>query len=406
MEGIAAYAWVLVHVGVRLERGDRLLVRTPPSGVELAHHVASEAYRTGARNVDVLVDDDRLTAARVRDGSREALAEVGYEAVVLNRAAERADAFLRLSGDEGMSLPDDVDRAAFREHGRRFADATASFFGAQMSLRFPWTIAGVPGPRWAEAVFPDMSVDEAIDRLWGAVLRTSRALEDDPLAAWRQHIAGLDARCRHLDEERFDRLRYRGSDTDLTVGLARTHRWAHPASARADRPFVANIPTEEVPTAPDRQRADGTVRITKPTWLGGELVEGLQLHFSQGSVVSAIAQRGQAAVDALLEVPGADRLGEVSLVPLSTRVAAEQLVWHHALFDENDASHIALGSGIPPCIDDGVAMPPDQWEAAGLNRSSAHVDLVVGSPDLVVVGVRADGHETPLLVDGEWAFSV
>lgn len=406
VSGIEGYASVLVHVGVGLRDGDRLLVRTPPSGVELAHRVADEAYRSGARNVDVLVDDDRLTAARVRHGSREALAEVGHEALVLNQAAERADAFLRLSGDEGMPPPGDVDLETLREHQRRFSDATASFFAAQMSLRFPWTIAGVPGPRWAEAVFPDMAADQALDRLWDAVLRTSRALEDDPIAAWRHHIAQLDARCRHLDEERFDRLRYRGPGTDLVVGLARKHRWAHPASARADRPFVANIPTEEVPTAPDRERADGTLRITKPVWLGGELVEGLHLRFSEGQVIEAGADRGQAGVDALLEVPGADRLGEVSLVPLSTRVAAEQLVWLHALFDENDASHVALGSGIPPCIEDGVTMPPDRWEAAGLNSSAVHVDLVVGSPDLAIVGVHADGRETPLLVEGEWAFSV
>jgi aminopeptidase len=406
VSGLEAYASVLIHVGVGLRGGDRLLVRTPPSGVELAHHVADEAYRAGARNVDVLIDDDRLTAARVRHGSRDALAEVGHEARVLNQAAERADAFLRLSGDEGIPPLDDMDLTALREHERRFAEATAAFFGAQMSLRFPWTIAGVPGPRWARAVFPDMPGDQALDALWDAVLRTSRALEDDPITAWRQHIAELDTRCWHLDNQQFDRLLYRGPDTDLVVGLARTHRWAHPASARADRPFVANIPTEEVPTAPDRERADGTVRTTKPVRLGGELVDGLRLTFAKGRVVEAVAQRGQDAVDELLEVPGADRLGEVSLVPLSTRVAAEQLVWHHALFDENDASHIALGSGIPPCIENGLTLPPDQWEAAGLNRSPAHVDLVVGSPDLAILGVRTDGQEVPLLIDGEWAFSL
>jgi aminopeptidase len=389
--GLGAYASVLVHVGVGLRVGDRLLVRTPPSGVELAYHVVDEAYRTGARNVDVLIDDARLTAARVRHGSRESLAEVGHEALVLNQAAERADAFLRLSGDEGMPPPDDVDLDALREHQRRLAEATAPFVGAQMALRFPWTVAGVPGPRWAEAVFPDMPTDQALDRLWDAVLRTSRALEEHPVAAWRQHIAQLDARCRHLDNERFDRLRYTGPDTDLVVGLARTHRWAHPGSALADRPFVANIPTEEVPTAPDRERADGTVRITKPVRLGGELVDGLQLSLSGGRVVEAVAERGQDAVEALLQIHGADRLGEVALVPLSTRVAAEQLVWLHALFDENDASHIALGSGIPPCIEHGLTMPPERRETAGLNNSPAHVDLVVGSPDLAIVGVHADG---------------
>ena len=219
--------------------------------------------------------------------------------------------------------------------------------------------------------------------------------EEDPRAAWAEHIAQLAVRCERLNARRFHALRFSGPGTDLTVGLAEGHRWIGGSELAADGTrFVANMPTEEVFSAPDPGRVDGIVTLTRTAAISSQPVSGVTLRFERGLVVEARAEQGQAALDGLLESdPGARRLGEVALVPASSRVPSDRL-YYEALVDENAASHIALGDCYPPCLPEG--------SAAG-NSSAVHEDVMIGSAQIRVDGLWLDGSAEPIMVDGEFA---
>jgi aminopeptidase len=401
---LARYAQVLVEVGLRLEPGDRLLVKAGIDAAPLVRLVTEAAYGIGAVNVDVLWSDPVTKRARFVNGPDAAIEELPFDAAAYERAGERGDSFLFIATEDPELLAD-IDPALVARAEQAFAKATAGFRTSMMSLQSIWCIVAAPSPSWAVRVFPDVGVDEAIDRLWEAVFATCRVDADDPVAAWRAHLADLDARCAHLNGRRFDSLRYEGPGTDLSIGLLPGHLWI--AGAGGKRGSVPNLPTEEVFTSPDRMRADGVVRATKPLSHFGTMIDDFTLRFENGAVISATAGTGQAALDRILGMDdGAVRLGEAALVPQSSLVAAQQLVWRNTLYDENDASHLALGRAYPICLEGGTAMSPDEQIAAGLNHSDVHVDFVVGSADLDVYGVTADGAEEPLLRRGEWVFEV
>lgn len=394
------YAQVLLSVGVEFRTGQRLLIHAPTHAASLVHHVARQAYQAGALNVDVLWIDRAVDRARLWHGPEAAASELSSEAAVLAAAADEADALLRLLGDDEVPPDPPVEPARAQIQSEAFQRACRPFTEAMFGGGLAWTLAAVPGPTWARRVFPGLSEDEALEALWEAVARACRLDEDDPIRAWREHLRQLDANCRYLDDAAFESIRFIGPGTDLLVGLSPAHVWAHPGSA----PWgCANIPTEESPTAPHRDRVHGHVRIRRPVVINDTLVEEVHLTFTDGAVTDASAAVGQAVLDGLLGAPGGERLGEVSLVPQSSRVARERLVWHNILFDENDASHIALGSVIPPCINGGSTMTPEELHALGANIADQHVDLVVGADDVDAVGIRQDGTEVVLMRAGEWS---
>ncbi len=247
----------------------------------------------------------------------------------------------------------------------------------------------------------------ADERLWEAILRACRADTPDPVAAWRDHSAELVARRTHLTSRDYVGLRYDGPGTDLRVGLPDGVRWNGGEAGIDGRTFIPNLPTEEVFTVPHRMQVEGRIRATKPLSYFGTLIEGFAFEVAQGEVVAATAESGQETLDRILGTDeGSVRFGEMAMVPQSSAVAAEQLVWNNMLFDENDACHIALGMSYPSCVDGADAMDPDERLAAGLNHSAIHVDFVVGSSDLDVRGVRDDGSEEPIITGGEWGFTV
>lgn len=402
---LARYAEVLVHIGLRIEPGDRLLVR---SGIAapLVRHVVRQAYGAGAVNVDVLWIDDELDRARLSQGPVEADSELPFDAVVMSRAGDRGDSYLRIVGEapDRMAAVDSARLGAFMGN---FNEATAGFFQKQMSLAFFWTTAAAPSEGWANLVFPELPTEEAVDRLWDAVLATCRIDQPDPLAAWESHLDQLDARKAFLNEQSLTAVRYEGPGTDLVVGLPQAHYWNHTGEGHNGRRTVANMPTEEVSTSPHRLQAEGVVRATKPLAYQGRVIDGFEFRFKDGAVIDAQAEKGQEDLDRFLSTDeGSRRLGEVALVPQSSLVSAQNLIWYETLFDENEASHIALGNGYPMGIRDGMGMSPEQLKDAGNNSSSIHVDFVVGSSELSIYGVKADGSELALIENGEWAFHV
>jgi aminopeptidase len=392
------YAELLVHVGVNLEAGQELFVDAFVEHAPLARAIARAGYAAGAKRVDVHYDDKYVNAALVELAPAEEI-ERGASWLI-GRTGEieaRRGALISIAGDPAPRILDDVDpeRVAIP----RARDLTAERIRVALSDKVRWTIAAYPTEGWAERMLgsPD------VERLWDAIATSVRLDEDDPSRAWREHLARLDARTEALNGLALDAVRFHGAGTDLVVGLLPQSLWRCGGHSIEGRPFVANMPTEEVFVTPDRTRADGVVRSTRPLPLNGTVVEGLEVRFRQGQIVDVDAEkaadvvRKQVAIDA-----GAARLGEVALVDEASRVGQTGLTFFNTLFDENAACHIAYGQSAGAVEDAVAALDGGEQQALGVNQSSVHTDFMIGSPEVDVDGVTAEGKVVPLLRQNVW----
>ena len=253
-------------------------------------------------------------------------------------------------------------------------------------------------------MFPDDPPDEALSKLWNAIFATSRVDGDDPVKAWKKHDANLHKRAAYLNEKRYSALQYRGPGTDFRLGLADDHLWLGGGTTAGNGFYcIPNVPTEEVFTTPHKDRADGTVTASKPLSYQGTMIEGIQVRFEQGRIVEARATRGQEVLENLISTDdGAHRLGEVALVPHSSPIARSGLLFFNTLFDENAASHIALGQAYTSCLRDGDKLTPEQLATKGANDSLIHVDWMIGSDKLDIDGITASNSAEALMRKGEW----
>jgi aminopeptidase len=270
--------------------------------------------------------------------------------------------------------------------------------------RTNWAVVAASAATWAARVFPDVEPSRQVARLWDAIGCLCRLDHRDPIAAWETHLRDLAARTDHLNERQYATLRYQGPGTDLTIGLAPGHQWIGGSSVTAAGVrFAPNLPTEEVFTMPHKDRVNGTVRATKPLSYGGTLIENFTLTFVEGRVVEVAAERGESVLRTLVAMDaGAARLGEVALVPNSSPISQTGRLFYNTLFDENAASHVALGAAYKFTLSGGEGMADEAFEAAGGNRSATHVDFMIGSGELDIDGVRADGSVEPVMRGGEW----
>lgn len=400
------YADLVLRVGLGLQAGQPLLVRTNIAGAPFARRVADVAYRSGSGLVSVLYTDSEVGRSRLRHARDEALTTYpAWQAYALNETIPSGTAVLSIIADDPDAYADE-DPHRIAQTLKAAREELQPFYDGLGRDATNWCIVAMPVPEWASKVFPDEPIESAEGKLWDAVLASVRLDRDDPLAAWQEHIDALEARARHLNERAYRELHYRGPGTDLRIGLARDHVWAGPQSESASGArFVANLPTEEVFTAPHREHAEGTVRATRPLSHGGKVIDGFWLRFADGRVVEAGADVGEDTLHEILDVDeGARRLGEVALVEASSPIAQTGLLFYDTLFDENASCHFALGRAYRFNIRNGSNMTAEEAEAHGANPSLTHVDFMVGSGDLDVDGVRQDGTTEPVMRAGSFAF--
>lgn len=403
-QGLDAYAELAVRVGVNLQPGQRLIVWAPVESAPLVRLVAAHAYRLGARLVDVIYRDDYLTRARFDYAPRDSFEEHstwGLKAGL--EYAENGDAVLSIHGTD-PDLLKGLDPAHIiavqRTQGRVMAPYSRLISGDAIN----WCVIAYPVEKWATKVFPRLPAAEAQARLMETIYHTVRLDQPDPFAAWEQHKAFLAGRADYLNAKQYMALHFRGPGTDLRVGLPLNHRWLGGAAPAANGVTnVANVPTEEVFTAPHRREVEGTVRATMPLNYGGSLIEDFSVTFKEGRVVSVSASQGEALLRSLVETDeGAGRLGEVALVPASSPISQTGILFFNTLFDENAASHIALGRAYRNCIRGCEDLDEEDFAAVGGNSSITHVDFMIGSAEVDVDGILDDGSPEPLMRSGEW----
>jgi aminopeptidase len=409
---LSAYAELAVRVALNLQPGQRLIVLGPLAygGVSLeaaplVRAVAQSAYEAGARLIEVLWGDEALQLVRFAHAPRDSFEQFStWMPDALVGHVDAGHAVLSIYAND----PDLLSGQPTHLVGamQRAASAAVSPFRERISRnQTNWAVIAAPSARWAAKVFPQLASDRQASSLWETIARLCRLTGSDPVAEWNAHIEALAARAHHLNRRRYSALKYRAPGTDLTVGLPDDHVWVSArTTSRSGIPFTANIPTEEVFTMPHKDRVDGVVRSTKPLSYGGTLIDGFTLRFEHGRAVEVGAERGGEVLRQLLDTDaGARRLGEIALVPVSSPVSASGLLFYNTLFDENAASHAALGSAYKFTMSGAEVMDDDAFEQAGGNRSTIHVDFMIGSDRLDIDGVLPGGGVEPLMRRGEWA---
>ncbi len=408
-EKLDRFARVAVRVGLNLQVGQELLISASTEMLPLVRRITEHAYKAGASLVTTVYTDDEAVLARYKyaaddsfDRAPQWLAD-GVAAAFRSGAAR-----LALSGANPALL---AGQDAAKVSRANVAGSKANKPAMEMITRHAinWSIVAAATPAWARLVFPGVAEEEAVARLWEAIFVASRVTSEDPVAAWKAHSAHLHQRVAFLNDKRFHALRFRAADgaevlTDLTVGLADDHLWAGGGGESGNGVFCnANIPTEECFTTPHKDRVDGFVRASKPLSHQGTLIENIRCTFVGGKIVEATATAGEEQLNRLISTDkGARRLGEVALVPHSSPIAQSGILFWNTLFDENAASHIALGQAYATCLIDGEHMDEATLAGKGANASLIHVDWMIGSGGMDVDGLAKDGSSQPLMRQGEW----
>ena len=406
-EKLREYAHLIVSVGLNLQKGQTLILSSPVECAPFARLCVSAAYDLGAGEVVLNWTDDCITRERflrAQDAAFE-MPRPWRRAFFTDYANEGA-AYLRIDAEDPETLLG-VSPARLVAAQRTSSAERETFDRLQMANGFPWCVAGAPIAAWARKVFPDRSEGDAVAALWDAILKTVRVTGDgNAEARWREHIALLTARKEKLNALRFKSLHYTNSlGTDLTIALPDDHLWA---AGNSETPagvgFVANLPTEEIFTAPLKTGVNGTVCAALPLVNNGSIIEDIRFTVREGRIVEAKASRGEDVLNAAIAVDdGARYFGEVALVPYDSPISNQKILFYNTLFDENAACHLAFGEAYPECVEGGEAMSKEELKAAGLNDSNTHVDFMVGTADLSIIGTTKDGREIPVFVNGNFA---
>ncbi len=402
------YAKLLVEVGVNIQKGQTLVIGSPVDCAWFARLCARAAYAAGCREVVMRWSDDELTREKYLHAEDSVFDSLpAWQAEFDNGYARQGAAFLHISARDPENLVGvDPDRIARSQ--RSSGEALREYRELTMSNTVPWCIGSIPIPSWARKVFPGCPEDEAVEKLWEAIFQTVRV--DGSGAAvdrWREHLAGLKGHMDRLNGLNLESLHYTNSlGTDLTIRLPEGHIWAAGSSeTKSGLPFIANMPTEEVFTAPLRNGVDGVVCSSMPLVHNGVVIDKIRFQVREGKIVEASAQTGEDALKAAITLDeGASYFGEVALVPYDSPISRQKLLYYNTLFDENASCHLAFGEAYPECLRGGAEMSKEERKSRGLNDSITHVDFMVGTADLSITGKTRDGREVPVFVDGNFAW--
>ena len=400
------YAELIVRSGVALKKGQSVYLVAEPEIEDFAALVVDECYRAGAKNVTVDWASSKVRKIAFKRLKKEQLAQIHplSEAMMKWRAEELPCLISLTSRDPDGMKGIDMSKVAyanqfFYRHFHQYIEASEN--------KYQWCIAGVPGAAWAKKVFPELSKKAAIEALWEAILKTSRADDGNGIENWEKHDADLKARCAYLNSLHLKKLHYSASNgTDFTVGLIPGVIFLGGGESNLKGHYYQpNIPSEECFTSPMKGEAEGIVYSTKPLSYNGVLIKNFWVKFEGGKAVDVHAEEGEEALRSILSLDeGSAYLGECALVPFDSPINKTGLLFYNTLFDENAACHLALGRGFTNLYPEYEKYSEEEIHSFGINKSMSHVDFMIGSEDLDIVGTTEDGKEVQIFHNGNWAF--
>lgn len=406
IERLENYAKLIVKSGLNVQEGQEVLIQCSLDQPDFVTLVTEECYKAGAKRVTVKWAHQPVSKLHYLYRSPETLAEfTEIEKAEWQDRVNKLTCLLWLDSDDpdGLAGTDSAKIAA--ANMARFPSIKP--FRDAMENRYQWCIAAVPGKKWANKIFPGMNTEQAMEKLWEAILDCSR-VTDDPIAEWDEHNNNLAMRCKFLNDYRFDRLEYKSSNgTDFVVGLNEKGIFCGGGETTLGKNiyFNPNIPSEEVFTSPMRGRAEGKVVSTKPLSYQGKLIENFWIQFKDGKAVKVGAEKNQDVLEKMVAMDeGAAYLGEVALIAYDSPINNTGVLFYNTLFDENASCHLALGRGFNNCLEGYENYTNEECEKQGINSSMIHVDFMIGSKDLSIVGVTKDGKRVQVFKDGNWAF--
>ena len=399
------YAELIVNKALNIKDGSILRIKANTENLPFAREVAKMAYEKGAAEVKVNIRDEALERLNMEHMSEERLEHFGeYNLDEAVDYAEDGCFYLSITGGD-PDLFKGIDPKRIAKRSKAVGKVMKPSMKYTMNDMNSWCVVGYPTVKWAKKVFPDLSDEEAVEKLKEAIFKTVRLDREDPMAAWDEHLEKLESRGKKLNELQLDRLHYKtAKGTDLTIGLPEGHVWMG-AVSEDDRKniFLPNLPTEEIFTAPDKNRIDGVVYSTKPLNLSGTIVDEFKVVFEKGKAVEVSAKHGEQNLKDLIKTDeGSSSLGEVALVSVESPINRSGLFFMNTLFDENASCHLAFGAAYPTCLKGGDKMTEEELEKHGINDSQEHVDFMVGDETLEIVGYDKEGKEYKIFENGDF----
>ncbi|MGY3837164.1 aminopeptidase [Bacillus atrophaeus] len=403
---LSTYALLAVEVGVNVQKGQHVVVNASTEVRDFVRLIVKHAYEKGAKHVTVNWQDDEVSRLKYELAPPEAFDEYPeWEAKGKEALAEKGAAFISVvsSSPDLLKGIESKRIAAFQKAAGKALHTYRQYI---QSDKVSWTVIGAASVGWASKVFPGHSEEEAIQLLWEEIFNTTRVNEENPVQAWKEHDQTLHEKVDHLNAKHYSALHYQAEGTDLTIELPKKHVWAGAGSINENgNEFMANMPTEEVFTLPQKDGVNGTVSSTKPLSYGGNIIDNFTLTFKNGRIVDIKAEKGEDILKELVETDeGSHYLGEVALVPYDSPISKSDILFYNTLFDENASNHLAIGSAYAFNIEGGKQMSREELVKEGLNESITHVDFMIGSKDMSIDGITADGKREPVFRNGNWAF--
>lgn len=400
------YAELAVRVGSNLQKDQYLYVDVTVENMELARAIAKKGYEAGAKQVFINFEDDVITRLHYDNAPLEEFSHFPvWQTVQKDWLAENGCSFIKIKSSS-PDLLKGVDSNKVADFQKAAGLGLTKYRQASMSNQISWTVMAAPSEDWAATMFSDLEKNQQVAALWEAIFKATRADLENPVEAWKKHDATLSAKVKQLNDLNLLKLHYTAPGTDLTIELPQGHIWNGGGSKNsAGFDFMANIPTEEVFTAPFKEGVEGYVSSTKPLSYGGNIIDQIKLTFEKGRIIDVQAASGETVLKNLVATDeGSHYLGEVALVPHDSPISNSGLLYYNTLFDENASNHLALGNAYAFCVKNGTEMSQDELAEIGLNRSITHVDFMIGAADMNIDGITQNGEVVAVFRDGNWAF--
>ena len=402
-EKLKEYAQLIVRVGLNVQPNQVCYVQADVTSTQLTRLVVEEAYHAGAKMVYVNYGDSIIRKLTFQRANDEVFTTHPEWDKVMKEHLRDADACFLVIDSEDPDLLTGVPATRITNARKTRGRALKSFDHSLDSGHNSWTVATAASAAWANKVFPNDA--HAIDKLWEAIFAACRIGTGNAVHLWQKHMDNLENRVKSLNKKKYAALHYKGTGTDLIVGLHPKHVWLGSASPHPNGyHFVPNLPAEEIFTAPAKKQVNGTLTGTKPICYNGVIIDQFSFRFEDGRIVEAKAETGNDWLQSLVTTDeGTHYLGEVALVPHNSPISNTGILFYDTLFDENAASHFALGSAYATCIEGGSAMSREELDHHEMNDSVEHVDFMIGAANMNIDGILPDGTREAIFRKGNWS---